>query len=342
MSLLSWFRNCRKYLPFVVGSSLTASAAYAVTLPESSPGSEVERSPDEVPELIENGTITMPEHLTQQGSKFYYNPRREFSFYRSLLRVLDEDDAITLKDVEALEFVLSRTIAEIDEKSTASSDNTLAWAQYNTYVTSRRNNPQKLRKYIQACNYWQELPEKIWHPGINVIDRLRTRSTATNLEALFKHDSAYVDVDKPDANFQYSGKWWLGLLLGLVAPALTSYVSTRIRGKEFEGHNWIYAVMNPLVGCVVTDGLHPLAYPARLIAVPLAIETGRYILSRKKKKVEAGRYTPYRRKEEKVETPMEDVQAEEPKEEEEALPPKKVKLADPWEVDIPEIEDSRR
>lgn len=311
------YKTTKRIVQAATFSSLLSTAAYAVTIPGSGSGSAEQKIP--------YTDIVMPEHLTQQTDDFYRNPEKDFDYYQSLFAVLSDDGVIDFKDAETLEFILSRTIEEIEHKP-AQASVSVDWAKYNVYVSARKKDLQKLRNYIDDCNYWRELPERIWHPGLDVIHIEGKRDSAHALKDLFRNSAFYKTNPVPGVLYTHhqskqDGKWWLGLVLGLIIPGLTSYASCRIRKKEFEGPSIGYMFGSSLCGLTLTDGLHPLAYPARLIAVPLVIEAGRYIFGKKE------------------ETPKVEQQVEEPEEE---IKPAKIKLTDPWEVDIPEIEDSRR
>ncbi len=139
--------------------------------------------------------------------------------------------------------------------------------------------------------------------------------------------------------------YWLGLALGLSAPlaSITFLINLRMKKtkknecSEGEGMFDLFnGLINPAFGFALLDSLHPLVYPARLIIPPLAYS---FIVMKSKPSPASSASSPATSPsstshpsspsilEEKIENPWGE----------------KLKLpfTNPWDIDIPKIEDKK-
>lgn len=289
----------------------------------------VEKYSDKVPELIENGIITMPEHLTQRTDDFYTHPEKEFDFYRKMYVQLTYDGELNSKEIEGLEFVLRKTLEEMDQKVQDGDQ----MRNYLNFRQQMKDGHAKLLEYLQRKDTWLELRDEYWNQGAGMAYLSANDIAVNKAQRVFDNnfDSSFVKgkVQNMHKEFPTQEKipWWLGVLAGAILPGLTSYACRKARKRQMNEISGLYSFVNPFLGFLITDSIHPLAYPARLIALPIAIEAGRYLLNSKKKKATKRWEVKIEPEELKVETEAE---------------PTKMPLTDPWEVDIPEIKEVLR
>ncbi len=183
------------------------------------------------------------------------------------------------------------------------------------------------------------------------------------LEAVFK-DNFYKEnlptlknignfnISEPCEEFPAKTKmnYWLGLALGTTLPCLSFAVLVALRERRMKKRielnsgeeNFLagHTLLNPIVGYILLDSLHPLMYPARLIIPPLIYSC---VVMNSKPAPASASSSPSASS--PAGSPSASSPAGSPKLTRPTSPSKleeKIKdIPNPWDIDIPKIEDKK-
>lgn len=312
MSLSNLVRSAKKGI--VIG--LASAAIYAGSLGLIQPTYAQNRADAFVQERTE---ITLPEKLTQEGDEFYKDPHKEFEFYRNTYRSLAKDGVIDSNDIESLEFVLNKTLGEINGKiynqhgvlkdSIPSGIETKAYLKF---LAVMQKDLDELRVHLRRKEKWSNtdaVQGKFWHYGSGLgfysghNDNGNTGMAVNfmlghrGLPDIFIENPVYKTNDElllggegfkspttPSLSDEIPAKtrfnYWLGLLGGLAIPGLSILGSSKLRKRKFDGGDIAYSIVNPALSWAVLDSIHPVVFPIRLLAFPAIYETARWIKSK--------------------------------------------------------------
>jgi len=312
MSLSNLVRSAKKGI--VIG--LASAAIYAGSLGLIQPTYAQNRADAFAQERTE---ITLPEKLTQEGDEFYKDPHKEFEFYRNTYRSLARDGVIDGNDVESLEFVLNKTLEEINGKIynqhgglKESIPTGIETKAYLKFIGEMKKDLGELKTHLERKEKWSNsnaAQGKFWNYGsglcfysgsndngntenaVNYIGGQRGLPKTFIDNPVYKiHDELLLggegfktpEVKKPSDEIPAKTRfnYWLGLLGGLAIPGLSILGSSKLRRREFDGGDIAYSIMNPALSWVVLDSIHPVIFPIRLLAFPVIYETAKWIKSK--------------------------------------------------------------
>lgn len=100
----------------------------------------------------------------------------------------------------------------------------------------------------------------------------------SGLETYVKSEGLEVEIERLRNPAKTRLPWWLAqIVLGMGVPVVRNLlVKGYVRGSKAEGFEYFMSAIagfgNGCLGGLITDGLHPLAYPARLIITPLIFQ----------------------------------------------------------------------
>ncbi len=318
--------------------------------------------------------ISLPDKLTQQGEDFYKNPEKEFEVYKRKYLGLVLDGVIDSKDVEQLEVVLRKTLEEVDGKIHGGNGlketfPTAEGSEYLKLVRVMKADLGELQEHLALKKEWLNsyAEGKFWNYGTGAWFYLR-RVAEGNVKAppywgdnerkglieeVFSRKSFYpalVQDGSGDSSpskypevpllcrefpIQTKINYWLGLGLGLGLPIVMSHMllkwRKRRKGKlsqeEIDSLVLSYGLGLPAAGYLFLDSLHPWAYPARIIVPPLIY----YLANRNVKPATSA----------SPRVPGFANAGSEVKKQEDGKKQSLEGLVDPWDIDIPKIEDQK-
>lgn len=275
----------------------------------------------------------LPDRLTPE-QPIYDNPGKEFEVYREAYAQFTLDRVLDTKEITALEFILRKTIMEIEKKTgyvnriwnlEAGSEK----RKYHEFVGDLRSDVIELWDHLDLKKAWLDYSQdNFWHHGAGVFahasglakGNLDYESTyKMGLNEVFAQEfypkRFRLEIRKLSDDYPFKTKmpYGLGLLLGSVLPGLLVYGTRRLRKEKWETTDTVYSVTNPALGFLLLDSIHPLIYPVRIAASLVYSHVFKESVDRP-----IAPQNP-------IIIPTE-------------AKPAKVKLTDPWEVDIPEIE----